>query len=190
MTLAISPRALLLSLSSLGCLASGLGAEDEEPGTAHGALLEIAAAGGTTTRLAVSGIGLDGGSAGTPDLRVPPGPFSCRFRARLFVPDDGEYRFAAHAAGEVLVQVAGSVVLEGRREEPGWIEARSATLAYGLRELDVAVRSARGADLTGLFWSAAAFPLEPLPPASLFLPDGPAPDDEFDRGQELVRRRR
>lgn len=122
-----------------------------------------------------------------PDLRLEPGPFSMRWRGRLFVPGDGAYRFFFHLAGAAGLRLEGRTLLEGSAPAAAWIEGQTVQLEYGYHRLEVEFRKIAPQARLGLYWRSEEFGLEPVGESYFFQPEGSNASQDFERGLRLAR---
>ncbi len=122
---------------------------------------------------------------GSPDPRLAADRFSAKWTGRVFIRKDGEYRFHVWTQGAVTVRVNGQIVLEGQRDEPGWIDGKPEPLDFGELPLEIRFQKTATAGQIKLFWSSESFPREPVPAQVLF--HQPYRDDlaKLERGREL-----
>jgi len=104
---------------------------------------------------------------GSPDLRLPSGPFQARWDGYVLLREEGKYRFHAFLQGTVVIRVNGQIVLEGNSETPAWVSGEPVDLGFGEMPLAIEYLST-GTGRLWLGWSSETFPLEPLPHHSLF----------------------
>lgn len=102
-------------------------------------------------------------SAGTPDPRLPAGPFQANWTGRLLLKEAGTYRFHAFLKGRATVRLGDQELLAADRETVGWVSGPSTPLSFGMRDLEISYESTGGPAEFHLYWSADLFPLEPLP---------------------------
>ena len=122
---------------------------------------------------------------GSPDPRLAADRFSAKWTGQLFIRKEGEYRFHVWAQGAVTVRVNGQTVLEGTRDEPGWIDAKPAVLDFGELPLEIRFQKTAAAAQVKLFWSSETFPREPVSAQVLFHQPYRADLAKLERGREL-----
>lgn len=122
-----------------------------------------------------------------PDVRLAAGPFTVRWRGRLFVNSNGAHRFRAHAAGHVRLKLDGQVLIDGTRDRLGWLDAEPVELDYGYHPLQIDYTSAADGAALGLFWQGPQFRLEPISARYLFHDPADSPDERFEHGRQLSR---
>lgn len=122
----------------------------------------------------------------SPDPKLPEGNFAAEWSGMLIVQQPGSHTFHSFVQGEVEVEVAGRKVLSGKANKPSWISGEASVLEGGLQPLTVRFRKTSSTAEFHLYWSAAAFPLEPIP-SHLLLRDGGRPDLALiETGRELA----
>lgn len=127
-------------------------------------------------------------NGGPPDRRLAVGPFTARWRGRLFVMSPGAYRLQLFVAGRTEVRINGQSIVKAESESPSWYESVPITLSYGYHplEIDYAREGERSATLK-LYWSGPQFGVEPIPERHLFHDPAETPKTQFDEGAQLVR---
>lgn len=113
-------------------------------------------------------------SDAAPDPLLPSGLFTANWSGQLLIREAATYRLHAYVAGDVRVSVNGKTVLIGEADNPRWISGPDTPLDFGLQELEVDYQTSTAPARIHLYWSSDRFPLEPLPEASIFQPDGDA----------------
>lgn len=104
---------------------------------------------------------------GSPDLRLPPGPFRARWTGKILLRSEGTYRWHAYVQGHLSVRIGESVVLDGDAPSPQWLSGENVELPFGEFPVQVDYESS-GAGRLLLCWSSDQFPLEPVPYHALF----------------------
>ncbi|MCP3920163.1 MAG: c-type cytochrome [bacterium] len=94
-------------------------------------------------------------SDGTPDDRVPAGPFSVAWEGELLVPRDGRYRFSIAHEGEAQVRIDGQLAC-GPDGEPG----ERLALERGFHPLSVRYAASGQAPRVKLLWQGDSFARE------------------------------
>ncbi|MFO0919378.1 MAG: hypothetical protein U0872_13835 [Planctomycetaceae bacterium] len=112
-------------------------------------------------------IAFDWSDGGSPDVRLPDGPFRVRWSGQILLRAEGTYRWHAYLQGRLSVRINGSTVLTGRTEQAQWISGDEIALSFGEFPIEVEFESA-GPSRVMLCWSSDQFPLEPLPQHVLF----------------------
>ena len=107
-----------------------------------------------------------------PDPLLADGPFTANWSGQLLIRNDTTYRFHTYVAGDVRVTIDGDTILEGNAATTGWITGPETPLEFGLLELAIEYRRTGPDARIHLYWSSDRFPLEPLPAALLFQPEG------------------
>lgn len=123
--------------------------------------------------------------AGSPDARLPPGPFTAHWSGKLLVRSEGTYRLHLYLQGEARVLLNGKAAVFGSSEKPGWVVGAPLPLEFGELPIEITFRNTQPEAVVKLYWSQENFPLEPIPPQLLFR-DAPAPElARLERGREL-----
>lgn len=166
--------------------------DDENPFRPGLVLVAADGAGRQTTRLADRPF-VDGDPRRL-DERLGDGPYTWRWRGRLWVQQPGEHRLAVYVCGRVTVRIGEQVVLDAASAQPAWHASPPLALDFDHHRLEIqfttqSLASAQAARL-GLYWSSAAFSLEPIP-ARFLLHDRESQGDEAEvaRTQQLGRDR-
>lgn len=156
----------ILSIVLLPLLAASVVfAQDDDEELAPGLIAEYTA-GDRSVRRIDGDVAFDW-QAGSPDVRLPAGPFSARWSGQILLRAEGKYRWHAYLTGEVTVRVKDIVVLQGKVEQPQWITGEETELSFGEYPFAVDYTSA-GTGRILLCWSSDQFPLEPVPHHALF----------------------
>ena len=160
--------------------------EDEAPLFMPGLVAEYSGKDGRTHQRLDELLSMNWGTR-APDLRVPEGQFSARWTGQLQVWTTGEYRFRLYTAGKVRLKVAGEVVLEGKRNEAGWLESEAVEIEWGEQPIEVAFEKTSGNAQISFYWQGPDFDWEPVATHSLLHETELSPDDRFQRGRFLAR---
>ena len=110
-------------------------------------------------------------SGRAPDDRLASGLFKAEWTGRLLVRQDIAHRFHVYVQGQVEVQVAGKIVVSGTSNQPRWISGKAELLDVGLQPISVRYKQTVPEARVHLYWSSAAFPLEPIAPQRFFIDD-------------------
>lgn len=131
---------------------------------------------------------LGGPTPNLPDERLTAPPDRVRWESLFLIRQNSNYKFHARVRGKVRLLFDGEVVLAGASDpaaEAKWISSTDLPLTFGDHEF--ACEFERSADDTAgelqLFWSAEAFPFEPIPPESFFREEPHTPWNEYERGR-------
>ncbi|MGI8982055.1 MAG: c-type cytochrome [Pirellulaceae bacterium] len=124
-------------------------------------------------------------AGGSPDGRIAADGFRIRWHGKLFAQGAGEYRLAAHAAGEVEVKLAGKTVIP-RQEAAGWVFSQPVTLEFDRHEIGVSFKKTKSPAHFSLYWSGPQFPLEPVPPRFLMHDRKETVSMNYERGELLA----
>jgi mono/diheme cytochrome c family protein len=182
-----SRRARAAARLFLAAALLGARAGDAQPAGVVSELFAGDSRGRPAARRLESTLGFDWGEA-PPDLRLEPGPFTMRFRGRLFVPGDGDYGFHLHLSGSARLTIGGALVLEAERASPGWADGSALALEYGYHDLELDFEATASTRRLAVFWRSEEFELEPLGAAHLQPPPADAaPDGRFESGHLLAR---
>lgn len=112
-----------------------------------------------------------------------PGPFRAVFTGEIEVEVRDRFTFHFEGTGELKLEVAGKVVLEGRAPDGGRLTSSPVRLAKGRNAIRAEYRSPDAGDARlRVLWSTAELPPEPIPPQVLFRHAG--------EGGDAVRARR
>jgi len=135
--------------------------------------------------------------------RLGDGRVRVRWAGNLMSQTPGDYRLLAHFAGQLKIRLAGQVVLDAERAEPGWQSSAAIPLQYDFHPLEIDYSSGDGQPRVSLFWSGPQFGVEPIAERFLFheplgnaanepAKDDPSPpgDSPYERGAALVRQLR
>jgi mono/diheme cytochrome c family protein len=164
------------------------GQEDDEdrPQFRRGLVGEYVAADGVPHRRVDETVALDWADR-RPDVRLPAGPFSVRWRGRLLSIEAGQYHLHVFAAGAVKITLEKQAILDARAEKPCWLVSRPIKLTYGHHPIQIECRSNSDHARIALFWQGPNFALEPVPAWHLFHDPAEVPDGRFEQGATLVR---
>ena len=123
---------------------------------------------------------------GSPDPRLPAGPFVAQWRGKLWARSVGLHRLACFVQGEVEIKLLGRTVLAGQANEPQWMTSEPIELEFGRHDLEITYRGPGGAGQLAVFWSGPDFRLEPIPARALLHERQSSPSGDFERGRQLA----
>lgn len=135
--------------------------DEDEPALIPGIVVHFQAKNKTITRVDED-INFHWGTY-SPDERLPPGPFSARWEATLFVRRSDNYTFSAELEGQVKVSLNGKNILEGTNKTVALLEGTPQKLTFGFYPLVVEYQRPGDTGALRLFWEAAHFDRELLP---------------------------
>lgn len=155
----------LIAFAALFAIAAPLAAQDDDelaPG-----LIAHYQSGEVIIRRVDADLAFDW-QTGSPDLRLPAGPFKTNWSGQMLLREEGQYRFHAHLHGQVTVRINDQIVLKANSNEPQWVSGEPVELPLGELPIEVDYESAGSSARLFLAWSSSNFPLEPLPHHILF----------------------
>jgi hypothetical protein len=120
------------------------------------------------------------------DERLAAGEFAATWRGRLWARGAGEYRLSCYVQGEVEIKLGGKTLIEGRSEQPGWLESQPVALDFDHHPIEIQYRRNTPQGQLKLFWSGPDFRLEPLPAWALVHEREQSPVVVFERGRQLA----
>jgi mono/diheme cytochrome c family protein len=120
------------------------------------------------------------------DQRLLAGEFKATWRGRLWARGAGEYRLSCYVQGEVAVKLAGKTLIEGRSDQPAWLESPTVALDFDHHLLEISYRRSTPQGQVKLFWTGPDFRMEPLPAWALVHERESSPSAAFERGRELA----
>jgi len=124
-------------------------------------------------------------SDGSPDERLPPGPFTVVWTGFLRLDDDGDVRFSSRGNGRLRVWIAERIAYDSTSPS----DARTVTLEYGEHALRVEYRAPATGAAVQLLWESDFFAPEPIGARWLFHRGGSAAEEPpYDRGRRLFDR--
>src|SRR4051812_7096947 len=100
-------------------LAGAAFAQDDDDELAPGLIAEYTA-GEQTVRRIDGDLAFDW-ATGSPDSRLPAGPFSARWSGQILLRAEGRYRWHAYLQGDLSVRINDQIVFQGQSERPQWI---------------------------------------------------------------------
>lgn len=121
-----------------------------------------------------------------PDPRLSQGPFTVQWRGYLLTPGPGEYRLAAHAAGDVKITLADQPILSAAGNSPQWLDAQPIELPFGWHRIQIDYASQGESPRLALFWSGPQFGWEPVSERQLYHDIDDSPSTAFERGESLA----
>ncbi len=101
-------------------------------------------------------------NSASPDPRLAPAPFTAHWTGRILIREIGSFRFHAYLQGTATLKIEGHVVLEGRRDAPGWISGRPQAIPLGEKPIEITFDAVASGATLKLYWSSDRFRLEPL----------------------------
>ncbi len=122
-----------------------------------------------------------------PDRRLGEGTFNVRWQGKLMSQAPGVYQLSAYVSGRLKITLNGKVLLEGRSDEPAWLNGMPVDLPFGYHALDIEYRKTSDSARMALFWSGPQFQLEPIGPRQFYHEPEQSPSENFARGELLVR---
>jgi len=109
--------------------------------------------------------------------------FSAAWTSLILVKQPGTYQISAYLEGEIKVVIDGKTVLEGKREQPGWIVGKKYEQNFGEYALQVSYKKISPQARVQLFWSSNLFGLEPVQANILYREEGNPDVAQISRGR-------
>jgi mono/diheme cytochrome c family protein len=107
-------------------------------------------------------IAFDWGSE-SPDPRLSAGNFSANWSALQLIRKNTTYQYALYVQGDAELLIDGKTVINVSAETPLWFESDPIDLKFGEHDFELKFQKTGKAATIKLYWSSAAFPLEPIP---------------------------
>src|SRR6516165_1428807 len=74
---------------------------------------------------------------GTPDPRLPTGPFTAHWAGQILIRTEGKHAFHLYLQGKATVTLNGKPVASGERDAPGWVEGEAVAVEFGEQKIDI-----------------------------------------------------